>query len=183
MVAALCFAEQVVATEAGSPRRTRQVAAVMHSRVLDALASGEVRPAEEGFLRKAAEIARLQLSIAEIGAIQAQRTEVRSHAEQLKSDNRQLIDALNALMERKSVGDPSPTPTGRAYGGLAEKSGADFDREFVRIMAEVHEQTIALFEQARSEAKDPDVRELAGSQLPMLRAHRNRIIELRKSFE
>ena len=69
------------------------------------------------------------------------------------------------------------------YTQLAARSGAEFDREFVRVLAELHDETITLFEQAAADAKDADVRALAAGQLPMLRAHRGRIVELKKVFD
>jgi putative membrane protein len=167
--------------------RVRHVVArsMIQGYVAQPLASDATRPAERSFLQKAIESGRLQLQLAELGASQATSTEVRSHAEQLKSDNRQLVDAVDAVMQRRGVGSLEPTgrPTEDAYMRLSKRASGEFDREFVRVMAEVHEQTINLFEHAAGEAKDADVRELAAAQLPMLRAHRNRITELKKIFD
>lgn len=158
---------------------------LMRGHEVQALANEATRPADRSFLQKAIDTGRLQLRLAELGASQATSTEVRSHAEQLKSDNRQLVDAVNSVMQKRGVGSLEPTgrPTEDAYFRLANRSSAEFDREFVRVMAEVHEDTIALFEQAAAEGRDEDVRELAAAQLPMLRAHRNRITELKKMFD
>jgi putative membrane protein len=153
------------------------------------LATDALRPAERSFLEKALESGRLQARLAELGASQASSTDIRSHAEQLKSDTRAMNEALTALRQRKA-GAPAPSaevaatePEPDPYAELAGRAGAEFDREFVRVMSELHEATIALFEQTASEAKDADVRDLAAAQLPTLRAHRNRIVELKKTFE
>jgi putative membrane protein len=167
--------------------RVREVEArsLMHGYAVQALANDSTRPADRSFLQKAIDTGRLQLRLAELGASQASTSEVRSHAEQLKSDNRQLVDAVNSVMQKRGVGTLEPTgrPTEDAYGRLASRTSGEFDREFVRVMAEVHEATINLFEQAAGEGRDPEVRDLAAAQLPMLRAHRNRITELKKMFE
>lgn len=147
------------------------------------LAADSLRPAERAFLEKATEIGRLQMRLADIGASQATSADVRGHAEQLKSDNRQLVDALTSLAQKRGGATRTATEPAESYAQLAAKSGAEFEREFVRVMADVHETTITLFEQAAAEAKDADVRDLAAAQLPMLRAHRNRITELKKTFD
>lgn len=184
--ALVLLAGGTVTPSATAPSRLRHVAArsMVRGYAAEPLAES-TRPADRSFLQKAIDTGRLQLRLAELGASQATSTEVRSHAEQLKSDNRQLVDALDSLMQRRSIGTLEPTgrPTEDAYVRLANRTSGEFDREFVRVMAEVHDQTINLFEQAVSEAKDADVRELAAAQLPMLRAHRNRITELRRIFE
>lgn len=186
-VVALLAAVGVSAVAANVPARFRQVAAqsMVRGYVAEPLATTDtVRPGERAFLEKALGAGQLQTRLAELGASQAATTEVRSHAEQLKSDNRQLVDALMAIIQKKG---PGTTPTGEArsesYAKLAGKSGADFDREFVLVMAALHTETISLFEQAAAESKDTDVRDLAAAQLPMLRAHLNRITELKKAFD
>ncbi|HEY1111400.1 MAG TPA: hypothetical protein VGE76_22280, partial [Opitutaceae bacterium] len=51
-----------------------------------------LRPAEQLFLERAAMAGRLQMRLAELGSGQAGSTDVRNHAEQIKGDNRQLVD-------------------------------------------------------------------------------------------
>ena len=172
--------------DAAQPSRLRQVAArsVRTPDVTAPLATDTVRPAERSFLETALGASRLQARLADLGSSQAANSDVRSHSEQLKSDHRQLLDALTALIQRKSVVVEAPRePTSDVYTRLAEASGANFDREFVRVMAPLHNETISLFEQAAADSKDPDVRDFAAAQLPMLRAHRNRIAELKRTFD
>src|SRR5687767_13100312 len=78
------------------PARPRQLAALsaVRGHVIEALATDTMRPAEKAFLERGQAVARLQAQIAELGASQASSSEVRSHSELLKSDTRQLVDAL-----------------------------------------------------------------------------------------
>lgn len=172
--------------EAATPLRTRHVSArsLIQGFAVDPLAVEGLRPTERAFLAKAAETSRQQLRLAEVGVSHAVDTQVRSHAQQLVTDYRALNDALEALIRRKggiagaATGGPS-----EGYQKLVEKSGGNFDREFVRITGDTTEQALTMFEQVVSETKDADVRELAASQLPVLRAHRTAIEELKKTFE
>lgn len=190
--ALLVVASSAALAASSSPFRQATARSMVQGYAADPLAADSARLGEQAFLQKAADTGRLQMRLAELGASQATSAEVRGHAEQLKSDNRQLVDGLTALMRRKGVGEVPPgtspgAPTGRAaidpYSRLAQRGGADFDREFVRVMADLHEETISLFELAAADSKDPDVRALAAAQLPMLRAHRNRITELKKIYD
>jgi predicted outer membrane protein len=67
------------------------------------------------------------------------------------------------------------------FDGLARKAGADFDRELMVQLGASHEKLLKLFEQVLSDAKDADVRDLAGTYLPMVRAHLNRARALQKT--
>lgn len=171
---------------AASPGDWRKVAArsLIRGDVAAPLATDTVTAAERAFLEKAANLGRLQMRLAEIGAAQGVSAEVRSHAEQLKIDNRELVDAVGAVMQRKAtVPRAGATAPSETYAQLAATSGADFDREFIRLMAESHQAMLTLFEQAAADARDDDVRAVAAAQLPMLRRHVNRITELRKTTE
>lgn len=168
------------------PSRVRQVSArswVKHP-AAEPLAADGLRAGEKAFLAKAVETARQQMRLAEVGASKADSSEVRSHALQLASDYRDLNDALESLIRRKGglAGAPAGA-TSEAYQRLTEKSGADFDREFVRVVAAASGQAMNLFETAVAEAKDSDVRDFAANELPILRAHRNTIADLKKTYD
>jgi putative membrane protein len=153
-----------------------------------ATAGGNLRPSDRAFLTKAGETARQQMRLAEVGVSQAAKSEVRSYAQQLVTDYRELNDSLEAMIRRKGGIAGAPVGgTSETYqklvetSGVVETSGATFDTEFVRIESRMNEATLTLFEQAAADSKDADVREFAASRLPMLRAHRTAIVELKKT--
>jgi putative membrane protein len=86
-------------------------------------------------------------------------------------------------MQRKSAtGLIPPVAAPAEFDRLAAKTGADFDRELLAELRTSHEKLLKLFEQALSDAKDADVRDLAGSYLPMLRDHVNHAKALQKTL-
>jgi putative membrane protein len=148
------------------------------------LATDALRPTEQTFLEKAMESSRQQVRLADVGAAQANSSEVRSYALQLSADYRDLGESLDALVRRKGgiAGAPVGT-TSENYQKLTTRAGNEFDREYVRLTDELCNSVMRLFEQAANNAKDPDVREFASAQLPLLRGHQNRSVELKKIFE
>ena len=147
-----------------------------------ATAGSNLRPSDRAFLTKAGETARQQMRLAEVGVSQAAKCEVRSYAQQLVTDYRELNDSLEAMIRRKGGVAGAPVGgTSETYQKLVQTSGATFDTEFVRIESRMNEATLTLFEQAAADSKDADVREFAASRLPMLRAHRTAIVELKKT--
>jgi len=124
------------------------------------------------------------MRLAKVGVSQAANSDVRSHALQMVTDFRALNDAVEALLRRR--GGIAGTPVGgtsETYQNLVDKSGAAFDQAFIRLVAQLNTDTLALFEQFASESKDPDVRELAAAHLPLLRGHRTTITELKKTID
>lgn len=150
----------------------------------DPLATDELRVNEKAFLVKALETTRQQMRLAEVGASQAESSDVRSYALQLVADYRTLSDALDALVRRKGgISDAPVGGTSEKYDKLMTKSGAEFDREFIRTAADRSYDVMTVFEQAAAESKDTEVRDFAAAELPVLRAHRNAAIDLKRALE
>lgn len=165
--------------------RVATFASVARASELDALAAGDnLRAEERGFLRLAVEACQQQGRLAQLGMANAAMSEVRTFAQQLSVDSEQMADAVNTVARRKGVVLLPPTNTPNpVYTRLTEIAGRDFDREFVLAVSAVTDDLIKMFDQIVADAKDADVRELAGSQLPTLRAHANAIVTLRKELE
>lgn len=182
-----CVAFNLPATVQAAPGAgNRQPIArnLLHGFAAIPMGSDTLRPTERAFLTAAVETGRQQMRLAEIGASNADGSDVRSHALELASDYRILSDALSALIRRKGgiAGAPVGNPP-ENFQALMAKAGPEFDREFVKTSAKLTDDVMALFEQAAAEAKDSDIRELAAAQLPLLRGHRNRVTELKRVYE
>lgn len=150
--------------------------------VAEPLAGDVLRPPERTFLLTAARASREQVRLAEWGASRTENSDLRSLARQLLTDYRRLGETVDALNRRKG-GPAMETPRAELPPPVVEKSGMNPDREFLRAVAQASETILVAFEQTASEAKDPDVRELAASQLPVLRAHRTTITELKRTLD
>ena len=193
LLASLGLGAVTVTTTAAPPWRGPAARSFIRSFAAEPLATDTLRPVERNFLEKAAQLSREEVALARIAVSQAASTDVRALAQQIAADHTQLNDSIEALRRRKGAAAPgtdkekennkTPDITSEASQKLAQKSGADFDKEFVRVISEMHTQTVTLFEEAMADAKDTDVRELAGAHLPTLRDHQNRITELRKALE
>ena len=177
-------AASVSATSADWRLRSPATRTLNKSFAAEPLATDALRPSERVFLTKAAASTRQQMRLAEIGASQSESADVRSHAMQLAADYRSLNEAIEALIQRKGGVAGAPVGnTSQTYAGLMEKSGSAFDREFVRTVANSSNDVMTLFESAATDARDTDIRDLAAAELPILRAHRNTVEGLKKTFD
>jgi putative membrane protein len=183
LIGTVGFLGASAASAGTAPLRTPVAARnMLHGFAAMPLATDALRENEKAFLGRAVETSRQQIRLAEVGASQADSTEVRSHALTLAADYRELTDSLEALIRRKGGVAGAPVGgTSENYQKLVGKAGADFDREFVRIAASLSSDVMTLFEKAAADARDADVREFAAQQLPVLRAHRNAVVDLKKS--
>jgi putative membrane protein len=164
--------------------RPAMFASVAKAAEFDPLAADSLRPSERAFLRQATEMSRAQARAAQLGVGQAVSAEVRSFAQQVASDNKQIGNSIDELARKKGVVLLPPTEiTTENYGKLSELAGAEFDKEFVGLLSGLQEEAVKLFEKALNDAKDTDVKELAGNFLPMARDHLNKVRDLKKTFE
>lgn len=174
----------VTVTDARTKLPALTFVSVARAAEFDPLAVDNLRPMERAFLRQALEACRLEGRVAQLGVSQAASSNVRTLAQQLVSDCRQIRDSVDALARKKGVIVIPPEDAGEEnYARLTELTGAAFDREFIRIAASMNDALVKLFEQAVSDGKDADIRDLAGSQIPTLRGHTNRLVELQKALE
>jgi putative membrane protein len=61
--------------------------------------------------------------------------------------------------------------TSKAKEKLARLSGAEFDREYMKMMVKDHEKAVAEFQKQSTQSKDTDVQEFARTTLPTLQEH------------
>ena len=85
------------------------------------------------------------------------------------------------------MGELTPTaPTDNAmdaYKKLNEKSGADFDKAFCKLMVDGHTAAVTIFEKASNESKDIDIKVWATESLLTLRTHLDNSINCQKACE
>lgn len=183
VLAAAILLGATVAVEAAGRVRQASARSLTRGFAAEPMATADtLRPAERSFLSKAVETSRQQVRLAAIGVSQASSSDVRSHAQQLVSDYRSLTDSLQALIRRKGgIGGAPVGGSSETYQKVVGKAGPDFDREFIRAVGQATNEMLSLFEQVASDSMDADVRELAAAELPVLRAHRSRTVELEKA--
>jgi len=184
-----------LAAEAASGLRvhTARVRAFVNHYAVLPLANEALRPAEQAFLNQAIAHSRRETRLAELATTRAVSSDLRDLGFQMSGDHKALTERLETLRRQKGAvpappavppaASPPEEPVVEEYDRLVAALGADFDREFVLVLARLHDELVNLFEQAAGEAKDADVRDLAGGQLPLLRDHRNKLTQLRAILE
>src|SRR6185369_11802240 len=69
--------------------------------------------------------------------------------------------------------------TNRPYQHLAAKSGTEFDREYIPMTLDDHEDDVALFEKEAKGGSDVEVKSFAATGLPKLREHLSRAQQIK----
>jgi putative membrane protein len=126
------------------------------------------------FIQKAAESGMFEVQVAQLAATKATDPQVKSFASMLVDHHTKANNELVQLANAKKVELPAAPPRGMRSDieKLGRKSGAEFDKDFVRqVGIKAHEKDIKLFEKAGRDLKDPDLKAFVGKTLPALREH------------
>lgn len=130
---------------------------------------------EEGskFAVEAASGGMMEVQLGELAQQKASSQRVKDFGAMMVRDHSKANDELKSLAGMKNITLP-PAPGEdhmKHIEELSKKSGREFDREYMDMMVEDHQEDVNKFEQASQNSKDPDLQAFASKTLPVLRAH------------
>ena len=131
------------------------------------------RDKDEKFLNEAAMLNRKEILLGELASDKANMADVKELANMIVEDHTTALADLNTLARSESIviTTEQSDKAVNAHHKLSNKSGDDFDKCYVDMMIDNHEEAIMKFEKAAQECKDPEIRTWADNQLPSLRKH------------
>jgi len=130
-----------------------------------------------------AEAIRGGLAEVELGKMAAQKasnSQVKQFAQKMVTDHSAANDKLTAIAQQQNLkpegtkGTPPLEPDKDAKAKseqLAQMSGPDFDRAYMKQMVEDHQKTVGLFRQEIDTGKSEQVKGLAKEMLPTIEEH------------
>lgn len=127
----------------------------------------------------------LEIQASELAQQKSGNQRIKDFSAMMVSDHTKVSDELKSLAGMKNITLP-PAPGDDHMDELkklTEKSGTDFDKDYVKLMINQHEKNIKNFEDMASNAQDADLRAFAAKNLPTLRSHLNAIQEIKSSMK
>lgn len=134
----------------------------------------QVARADRKFIDQAAGSGMFEVQVAQLAASKATDAQVKSFASMLVDHHTAANNELVKIANARKVELPAAPPRAlrRDIEKLGKKSGADFDKEFVKeVGIKAHEKDIKLFEKASKDLKDPELKAFVDKTLPVLRDH------------
>ncbi len=128
---------------------------------------------DRNFWTEAAQSGMAEVALGNLGLQKAQNERVKQFADQMVRDHTAVNDELKSVAAGKNVTLPTAVAPKQSatYEKLNGLSGAEFDREFMKVMVKDHQAAVKLFEkQSRSDA-DADAKAFASKHLPALQGH------------
>ena len=128
---------------------------------------------DNGFVQKAAEGGAAEVQMAQLAQSKASSQAVKDLANKLVADHTKANDNLKPLATKDNI----TWPTGLSakdqaeYNKLQALSGAEFDREYAKMMLSDHRKDVSEFEKQSTRGGDADLKAFATKTLPTLKEH------------
>lgn len=125
------------------------------------------------FAVEAADGGLMEVELGTLALSKASSPEVKKFAQMMVDEHTKANNELKALAQQKSI--TLPTVMGnehqRKVDNLREKTGAEFDKDYIDLMVRDHKDDIDEFEDQAEDGKDPELKSWASSKVVALRHH------------
>lgn len=137
------------------------------------------------FSVKAAGKGLTEVRASELAQQKAQSPRVKEYAAMLVADHTKTNEELKSLASGKNITLPAAPGEDQEKDltKLSEKSGKDFDKEYIDHMISGHKDNIDAFEKASNNATDADIKAFAAKTLPTLKSHLQTAETIRKEIK
>jgi putative membrane protein len=135
---------------------------------------GKIARGDRKFIEEAANSGMFEVQVSQLAASKATDANVKSFASMLVDQHTAANNELVKIANARGVELPAAPKRAlrRDTEKLGKKSGAEFDRDFVReVGIKAHEKDIKLFEKASKDVKDAELKGFVDKTLPVLREH------------
>lgn len=133
--------------------------------------------ASAGFAMKAAKGGMMEVELGRWAQQHSANASVKEFGAMMADDHSKVNDELRSIAASKNISIPA-APEGDVkmhLDNMKEKKGVYFDRAYVDMMVEDHDNDVAEFEKAASELPDSELKNFAAKTLPTLKKHQSAI--------
>lgn len=161
-------------TSAGSPEATKPVGTPD--------STAKLSRTDKMFVEKASTGGMVEVQEGQLAQNQAQSADVKAFGQHMVADHTEAGQKLKSIVDAEGV--PAPTDLDKAdqkqIDALQKKSGAGFDKQYLKGQLAAHQKTVALFQQEASSGSDPQLKQFASDTLPTLQHHLSDVEALAK---
>jgi putative membrane protein len=135
--------------------------------------SKKLTRASEKFVKEAAEGGLLEVELGKLAVEKANHEQVKAFGRQMQDDHGKANEELKQLPAANGVRFPQSLQGKhkKTADRLAKFPGPEFDRQYMRFMIEDHKKDLDAFQREADKGQDPEVKQFASRQLPVLKKH------------
>jgi putative membrane protein len=126
-----------------------------------------------------------EVVLGKLASEKATNKKVKDFGTMMVTDHSKANDELKALAHKLNITLPDSISSeeSKTRDDLAKKSGADFDKDYVKDMVDDHKKDVKAFEDAAKNCKDSDLKAFANKTLPTLKMHLEAIEKIKKGMK
>jgi putative membrane protein len=130
-------------------------------------------PGDQAFVDKAAQGGMAEVKLSKLAMDKGQSWEVKQFARKMVEDHTKANVELKQIADKKNLELPTKLDEQheKAYDQLAKLEGANFDKEYMRVMAADHDDATKLFKEQAQRGQDPELKTFAMKMLPTIEKH------------
>ena len=135
--------------------------------------NNEVSSNADKFMTEAAQGGMMEVELGKLAASKAQNPEVKAFGQRMVVDHGKAGEDLKALAAKKNIKLPTELSGGmkETVDRLSKLSGAEFDKEYVKLMVDDHDEDLEAFQEQADDAEDADVKAFAAKYAPVIKSH------------
>jgi putative membrane protein len=128
---------------------------------------------DQEFVKQAAARGQFEIKSAKLVQDKVDDPQVKQRAKSIEQDHQKALDELKQIAKSKNIDFASDMDTQRQrlYDQLKDQNKEQLAQSFKQQQIQAHKDTIQLFQQASTELKDPELKQFAQKQLPILQQH------------
>lgn len=134
--------------------------------------SNKASATDAAFIEKAAEGGMAEVELGKLAEKNGQKEEVKNFGSQMVKDHGKANENLKSIAAKMNV--PIPDTMSAKHQGAIDKlskAGATFDTEYIVRMIFEHEKTRMLFENARAQVTNEELKKFIDETLPVVKGH------------
>jgi putative membrane protein len=136
-------------------------------------ASKSMSSQDRTFIKEAAVGGLYEVQAGQLASQKASSDQVKQMAQHIVTDHTQANEKLKSIAQAKGADVPTALDAKhqKKLDQLSKLSGADFDRQYSKMMVSDHKEDIQKFQKQAQSGSDPDLKQFASSILPALNQH------------
>jgi putative membrane protein len=127
----------------------------------------------------------MEVKFGELAQKNAGSAQVRDFGKTMVTDHSKANDELKALAAQKNISLPATLSdeAQRKYDDLAKKTGADFDKDYMSMMVDDHEEDIDEFKKEAADGRDAELKTWAADKIQVLQHHLDMAKQIRDGLK
>jgi len=144
----------------------------------------QVSHGDRAFAAKLAEGSTNEIALSQLADSHASSTDVKQLAMMMVTDHQKLNAQFSDLAAKKGIDISEAVMKGQKKGvaSLEKKSGADYDKAYIKEMIKGHKATVELLKKEAADSKDTDLAQFATQALPTVLGHLQKAEAIEKSM-